>query len=696
MATETKGVQTTEENVKPQKERKFHSIIWKIILPVIIGTVIIATAISAILIKKASDQVTDMFVDSVTNITVEKGIAMEQYIRDQKILTYSIANNGEIISALMRAKETGAMDPQAQQSVANYLAAAEAESGNLYENLFVTAGDMGFADCLQNATLHPVTEENFYIQCMENGYFFGNNISPVTGNPVYVIAYAIKGPDGSIIGTVNNSIDLATMAATITNTEGVDVVVFDHDGLVLLSKDDEMVLTFNLSEVDPAAWAKSYGDGNPGYRNCVPNNDPVTGRFQYSGSCVTENFVFNCTKPADSLTGMKISMRIYAISIAVVLGIIIILVLVLIIYRALFPLRHAAMDLQKVAQDVEDGLPLDFTRAVQVKSYDEVGRLMASVKRLFGVMGMSMKNVHAATATMNDSTEELDQSATSILEQISNLSALTEELFATMTESSDTLHSIEAEADSMTENLNDVSDKSDQGLAFADDVSERANEVKRNTIETNNTVRAAVKDATARVDVAVTNSERVNEITNLTNDILDIASQTNLLALNASIEAARAGEAGKGFAVVADEIRGLADSSRETANNIQIISAGVVEAVSSLVDACHDLTSVIDESVLPSYETFLGVSDTYANDAENIATMFSEYKGVVATLTEQLEQFMDGVRAVGSSMNDCTDGVQSIVDSTTELTNSASIVQESVNSNKSCAGDLNETVKQFV
>ena len=248
----------------------------------------------------------------------------------------------------------------------------------------------------------------------------------------------------------------------------------------------------------------------------------------------------------------------------------------------------------------------------------------------------------------------------------------------------------------MTTNLRAVAEKSDEGLDFAGEVSKRATDVKQTTIQTNETVRVAVKDATSRVDAAVANSEKVNEITTLTNDILDIASQTNLLALNASIEAARAGEAGKGFAVVADEIRNLADSSTETANNIQQISGEVVQAVAALVDACHDLTKVIDDSVLPSYESFMGVSDTYADDAENIAKMFGDYKQVVAALTDQLNEFMNGVQTVADSMNQCSDGVQSIVDSTTELTGSASVVQESAASNKNCAGELSDTIKQFV
>ena len=41
---------------------------------------------------------------------------------------------------------------------------------------------------------------------------------------------------------------------------------------------------------------------------------------------------------------------------------------------------------------------------------------------------------------------------------------------------------------------------------------------------------------------AIEDSKSVDQVNNLTNDILNISSQTNLLALNASIEEARAGD----------------------------------------------------------------------------------------------------------------------------------------------------------
>ena len=66
--------------------------------------------------------------------------------------------------------------------------------------------------------------------------------------------------------------------------------------------------------------------------------------------------------------------------------------------------------------------------------------------------------------------------------------------------------------------------------------------------------------------------ELVNQISDKTGIISEIANKTDLLSINAAIEAARAGKSGKGFAVVAEEVRKLAEKSKSSSIEIEHLS----------------------------------------------------------------------------------------------------------------------------
>ena len=82
---------------------------------------------------------------------------------------------------------------------------------------------------------------------------------------------------------------------------------------------------------------------------------------------------------------------------------------------------------------------------------------------------------------------------------------------------------------------------------------------------------SSINGANQSVQSLANQAEQIGKVINV---IREIAEQTNLLALNAAIEAARAGEQGRGFAVVADEVRGLAQKT-----------AGSVEEIRQIVES---------------------------------------------------------------------------------------------------------------
>lgn len=386
----------------------------------------------------------------------------------------------------------------------------------------------------------------------------------------------------------------------------------------------------------------------------------------------------------------------YVLIVSVIVILIVTAVLVLMIAH-----RIIVMPIQKIAQ-VINGMIEDIhnnkgnlTERVPVQTKDEIATLAMGVNEFLdilqdvigGVISCS-DEINRQQLHVNEVVEETDQNA-------SDTSATMEELAASMEEVSATVGYVSESTREAEASVGAVVDQAVSGTKFAEEIRNRAEELRKLAQDSRATADGMIKEFDVSLNASIEDSRQIEKIGNLTADILSIASKTNLLALNASIEAARAGEAGKGFAVVADEIRMLADSSKQTAGNIQQISAGVVAAVMTLAENAGSLVKFINERVMPDYEILERTGEQYLNDSITVDRMMGEMRESMENIGTMMRTVAESNENITNNVRESAQGVGGVVDNTAALAENMKGIVEALNQVSDVVGHLSEQTACF-
>ena len=370
------------------------------------------------------------------------------------------------------------------------------------------------------------------------------------------------------------------------------------------------------------------------------------------------------------------------------------MVVVVIIKTVVKPLRKQTSELTEIIDEIKGGHG-DLTKRVTVKSMDEIEQSSIGINHFIETLQNIMSNIISNSNVLDGVVGNVASSVAASSDNANDISTIMEELSATMEEVSATTNSVSENTTAAEGKVQKMADQTKVMSQYAQDMKKRATELEHTATENMNNTNEMIGEITTEMNQALENSKSVEKVAQLTADILSISSQTNLLALNASIEAARAGEAGKGFAVVADEIRQLADSSRETANNIQTINEQVIEAVQGLVVSSEKIVGYINENILPDYRAFVQGGQQYNDDATHIDNTMAEYAGeaqdILATMMEMTEAIEGISRAVEESANGVTDAATNI----DSLVQSMSTVNGQMEENSTVAKNLKEESAAF-
>lgn len=365
-----------------------------------------------------------------------------------------------------------------------------------------------------------------------------------------------------------------------------------------------------------------------------------------------------------------------------------------VLYKVIRPLTKTKREITEIIKDI-DNREGDLTKRVSILSNDEIASLGNGINLFMSKLQDIFKMITANSQKMEVVVNEVLDSVTTSNSSVADLSALTEELAATMEEMSSNASVINANAEEVKNEVNAIAERTNEINQYTREMKEHADNMENSARSNMESTSVKVNEILMVLNRAIEDSDSVNQVNSLTNDILSIASQTNLLALNASIEAARAGEAGKGFAVVATEISQLAAASQQAANRIQEINHVVTSAVHNLADNANGLVKYMNDSILPEFEAFVESGSEYKKNAAYIESVMDEFATKTDSLQKAMLEIAGSINTIANAIEEGVNGVSSAADSTQVFVGDMENISQHMDDNQSIAAALKQETEIF-
>ncbi|GAA0324915.1 methyl-accepting chemotaxis protein [Oceanobacillus oncorhynchi subsp. oncorhynchi] len=347
--------------------------------------------------------------------------------------------------------------------------------------------------------------------------------------------------------------------------------------------------------------------------------------------------------------------------------------------------------LKRRAQVISTG---DLTEEIKVAKNDEIGQLgnafndmQHSLRELISDVEMNAQQVAASAQQLTANADQLTSSSEQVSLAVQEVSSSAENQLDGTEDSLRSLEEVSTGVGRIVESTTSVS-------GYVDQMNEQANvggQAVSNTLNQMTSIQSSVEDTNKDIHSLL---ERSKEVSTILKAITDISEQTNLLALNAAIEAARAGEHGKGFAVVADEVRKLAEQSKTSASEISDIVQGIESDVQNAVEKMKQVTTSVNDGLDVSYDAI----DKFGEIIRTGETIKPQMEEVTATseemsaLVEQVTSTADGLASIARNNAASSEEVAA---STEEQLASMQEITAAAKSLSAMAEDLTEKIKVY-
>ena len=337
---------------------------------------------------------------------------------------------------------------------------------------------------------------------------------------------------------------------------------------------------------------------------------------------------------------------------------------------------------------------LDFTIEYDVWSGDEMaeaGRatyeFLDRVQELVGFISKSSSEVEDTSKTVLSMADKDDSVAGRLLDEVTELSKMVERFASDMSSLNAGVQEVASgnqisasRTMDIAKEIADASQSAEEGLTVIREMSERIEKAARESLQSITTVNEL--------------AQKIDDISELLENISHIATRTNMLALNAGIEAARAGAGGKGFAVVAEEIRKLAYESSDVAANVSRQMSDMSLKLQSVIDSVRSGSSTSADANQRAQATMQTMS-TILQSLKNISSAANDLSAVSEEQAASSEEISSTLQSISTEVEKINGFVVEAKSAMSELADSASHLSDRARNMEELALSLKNLVGKF-
>jgi phosphate/phosphite/phosphonate ABC transporter binding protein len=334
---------------------------------------------------------------------------------------------------------------------------------------------------------------------------------------------------------------------------------------------------------------------------------------------------------------------------------------------------------------------------------EAIGNISSSIEEMNAVVSEIAEGTDSLAASTEETAASMEQMVTSITE----ITGSTQELAMAVESTSASLEQMSAAIKEVASNAEELTSAAEQTQSAIIEISTSIKEVEHRakesatlsdkvkidaatfgmvsvekTIQGMRDIKLSVEKTADFVRKLGGRSEEIGQILNVIDEITD---QTTMLALNAAILAAQAGEHGKGFSVVADEIKGLAERTSASTQEISALIQSVQREVGDAVDAMDEgLRSVeigfkVTNEAADALRKIVESSKKSSDMASAIDHATTEQSEAARLVSQEMEKVLTMVGQIAKATTEQNRGIQHIVAATEKINDVSKQVRGATN-----------------